>query len=74
VRGAELRNSSDQGRRSAGRRMTADPAAIPAVLARHTALRIRLEVLCAEHGLDAVSSEINAAGLVNDYYGIRTFL
>jgi hypothetical protein len=27
-----------------------------------------------EHGLDALTSEINAAGLVNDYFGIRTFL
>jgi hypothetical protein len=27
-----------------------------------------------EHGLDAVTSEINAAGLVNDNYGIWIFL
>jgi len=37
------------------RRMAADVSAIPAVLARHAALRIRLEVLCAEHGLDALA-------------------
>lgn len=27
-----------------------------------------------EHGLDAVTGEINTAGLVNDDYGIRTCL
>jgi len=27
-----------------------------------------------EHGLDAVADETNMAGLVNDDYGIRTFL
>jgi hypothetical protein len=27
-----------------------------------------------EHALDAGTSETNAAGLVNDNYGIRTFL
>jgi hypothetical protein len=27
-----------------------------------------------EHGLDAVTREINTAGLVNDDYGIRIFL
>jgi hypothetical protein len=27
-----------------------------------------------EHGLNAVTSKINAAALVNDNYGIRTFL
>jgi hypothetical protein len=27
-----------------------------------------------EHGLDAVTGKINAAGLVNDNYGVRTFL
>jgi Asp-tRNA(Asn)/Glu-tRNA(Gln) amidotransferase A subunit family amidase len=42
-------------RATIARRLAADPAAIPAVLARHAALRARLETLCAERDLDAIA-------------------